>query len=79
VKQALDPVVQAAAIDRHVTTHTLRHSYATHMLDAGADLRTVQVLLGHAYVSSTTHYTQLSRARLSATPSPLDSLDLRVR
>lgn len=78
VKKALGPVVKAAGIHKHVTTHTLRHSYATHLLDAGADIRTVQVLLGHANISSTTHYTQLSRVRLTATPSPLDLLGNRA-
>lgn len=44
------------------------------MLDSGADLRTVQVLLGHSSISSTAHYTRLSRARLTAVPSPIELL-----
>jgi len=42
------------------------------LIDSGADIRTVQMLLGHAYINSTAHYIQLSRARLMATPSPID-------
>jgi integrase/recombinase XerD len=74
VKSALDKIQRAAELSKHVTPHTFRHCFATHLLDLGADIRTVQVLLGHASLSSTSHYTQLSRARLTATPSPIDVL-----
>lgn len=57
---------------RHVTPHTLRHCYATHMLEAGTDIRTVQVLLGHASLSSTVIYTHVQRRLISGTRSPLD-------
>jgi integrase/recombinase XerD len=74
VKRALDKIQRTVELSKHVTPHTFRHCYATHLLDLGADIRTVQVLLGHASLSSTSHYTQLSRARLAATPSPIDVL-----
>ena len=63
-----------AGIQKRVTPHTLRHSFATHMLEAGADLRTIQVLLGHAKLSDTTVYLHLSRRHLQAVASPLESL-----
>jgi integrase/recombinase XerD len=68
---------QRAGIQKNVHPHTLRHCFATHLLEAGADLRTIQTLLGHSDLEETTIYLHLSQRRLNATTSPLDSLKLQ--
>lgn len=65
-----------AGIKKRVSPHTLRHSYATHMLEAGADLRTIQVLLGHQDVQDTVVYLHLSNRHLTAVANPLDHMDV---
>ena len=63
-----------AGITRRVSPHTLRHSYATHLLDAGTDLRTIQLLLGHTNLKTTSLYMHVSQAKLNAAANPLDRL-----
>ena len=67
---------RAGLQEKKIHPHTLRHCFATHLLESGADLRTIQLLLGHRDLEETTIYLHLSRRHLSATASPLDALVL---
>ena len=74
VLRACRLIARRAGLTRRVTVHTLRHSFATHLLEAGVDLRTIQALLGHRSLRTTALYTFVSTERVAATPSPLDLL-----
>jgi len=65
-----------AGIQKKIGPHTLRHSFATHHMEAGTDLRTIQLLLGHAHLEHTTVYLHLSHRHLHAATSPLDQLTI---
>ena len=72
--EAVHLAARKAGIDKRVTPHTLRHTYATHLLEAGADLRTIQLLLGHVKLEHTVIYLHLSQRHLQAVANPLDAM-----
>ena len=67
-----------AGIKKRIGPHTLRHSFATHLREAGADLRTIQLLLGHRELKDTIIYLHLSQRHLHAAINPLDQIQLRA-
>jgi site-specific recombinase XerD len=74
VRKALHEAAHKVGLQKRVTPHVLRHSFATHLLEAGEDIRTIQVLLGHKSIRSTERYTQVSKRHIGRTQSPLDRL-----
>ena len=76
VWQACRQAAKRAGIEKQLHPHTLRHCFATHLLENGADLRTIQLLLGHSDLKETTVYLHVSQRHLSAVASPLDALPM---
>ena len=74
VQRSLKKAVAMTGIVKPVSVHTLRHSFATHLLQSGTDIRTVQELLGHSDVSTTMIHTHVLKVAAGGTTSPLDSL-----
>lgn len=74
LQKAMEAARRSAGIQKDISPHTLRHCYATHLLESGTDLRTVQALLGHSDISTTTIYTHVQRKLVPQTGSPLDRI-----
>src|SRR6476620_10198697 len=76
VRTAVRDAAKRAGIKRRVSPHTLRHSWATHLLENGTDIRTIQLLLGHAELEATTVYLHLSRRHLQAVVNPMETMSI---
>lgn len=76
IQNILKNACEKAGINKHATVHTLRHSYATHLLEKGTDLRIIQEILGHSSSKTTEIYTHVSNKMLGAIRSPFDDLDV---
>lgn len=77
VWHAVSAAAKRAGLSKKIGVHTLRHTFATHMMEAGADLRTIQLLLGHSSLKDTLIYLHLSQRHLRTVPNPLDQISLR--
>jgi integrase/recombinase XerD len=74
VQKIVNGAAKAAGVTKKVSPHTLRHSFATHLLESGVDIRKIQVLLGHSNLNTTQIYTSVSTTELKKITNPLDEL-----
>lgn len=75
-RKILQNALKSTPIKKHVTLHTLRHSYATHLLESGTDLRYIQTILGHNSPKTTMIYTHVSEGNLKKIKNPFDDMDI---
>lgn len=73
LQRAIKEAVQQAGISKPASVHTLRHSFATHLLEKGYDIRTIQELLGHKFLQTTMIYTHVATKNILGVKSPLDN------
>jgi len=79
LNRACHAAAEAAGIERNVSLHTLRHSFATHLLEQNIDVRVIQVLLGHAKLDSTALYTRVATKTIQQVTSPLEHIALKFK
>src|SRR5881397_2365632 len=79
LNRACHAAAQMAGIDKRVSLHTLRHSFATHLLERNVDIRVIQVLLGHAKLETTALYTHIATNTIRAVMSPLEHIALKLK
>jgi site-specific recombinase XerD len=78
LSRVVEAAAEAAGLTKHVSPHTLRHSFATHLLEDGVDIRVIQVLLGHAKLDNTALYTRVATKTVRTVTSPLDKIMVQI-